>query len=550
MPERITPREASEQARAAARLRLREARETAGLSIRKLATVMNDHGHRVGFAHLARVESGHRSITRNLLVAWGAATGQADPEGWADGVVTILGQERLGRSRQILEMQFRPSQLTDVPEVLKGQDLPSRTTSPEATYARVTGLLEQAPKASPGDDQPVVVTTRGPLATAFRKAGQSIAPSGIVPDEPDARQLVQLAATQTAEDRIQVVEEMLAASATVPPNPAAASRAEEVREVRDLYEPLIAANAADFDIIVVPHIGGAAVLAHPDGGCVWLSVPADDCPQLYEYLGPALQDARSSPVIELVRAGRLMTQYWYREWETKLLEHEQDAEERLYLQPHLGLHTLPPKLATERGRLEIDIGGQRLMERDTGSWLSLRAERIAVFRRKLMRDGCRYRDIASYETVKAMAADGYNHIRGIPLPTQDDPKAKFKRLAWVREQLSSIRDLMNSYPDNYELRFVPAQRIPANRQWSLVRKPSQQADVLLTFTLTDQAPSPARAKPQEGQGPWFANAVVRDQEVSKRFREEFEQLWAQAPDRAHTLQVLQESIVKINATVE
>lgn len=549
MPERITPREASEQARAAARVRLRETRETAGLSIRKLATVMNDHGYRVGFAHLARVESGDRRITRDLLVAWGAATGQAEPQEWADDVVTILGQERLGRSRQILEMQFRPSQPTDVPEVLMGQGLPSRTTSPEATYARVTGLLGQAPKATPGDDQPVLITTRGPLASAFREAAQSIAPSGIVPDEPDARKLVQLAATHIPEERIQAVEEMLAASAVVAPNPAAASQAERVREARDLYEPLIAANAADFDVIAVPHIGGAVVLAHPGGGCIWLAVPPVDYPHLCEYLGPALEDARSSPAIELVRAGRLMTRYWYTGWETKLVEHEKDAEERLFLQPHLGLHTLSPELATERGRLEIHIGGQRLMERDTESWLSLRAERIAVFRRKLMRDGCRYRDIASYETVNLMATDGYTHIRGIPTPAKGNPKDQVNRLVWVREQLSNVRDLMNSYPDGYELRFVPDDRIPSNRLWSLMRKPGQQADVLFTFTLTDQAPSLGDTKLQEDQGAWFANAVVRDEEVSKKFREEFAQLWSQAPDRDHTLQILQQSIDKINAIV-
>ena len=58
VPGRITHRQASEQAWAAARQRLREAREAAGLSLRRLAAVMNHHGHEVGFAHLARVESG------------------------------------------------------------------------------------------------------------------------------------------------------------------------------------------------------------------------------------------------------------------------------------------------------------------------------------------------------------------------------------------------------------------------------------------------------------------------------------------------------------
>jgi hypothetical protein len=51
----------------------------------------------------------------------------------------------------------------------------------------------------------------------------------------------------------------------------------------------------------------------------------------------------------------------------------------------------------------------------------------------------------------------------------------------------------------------------------------------------------------DSQGPWFANALVRDAEVSKRFREEFEQLWHEAPGRDHTLHVLQENIDKITA---
>src|SRR5690242_18800107 len=45
VPGRITPRQASEQARTAARQRLREAREAAGLSLRGLAAVMSGHGH-------------------------------------------------------------------------------------------------------------------------------------------------------------------------------------------------------------------------------------------------------------------------------------------------------------------------------------------------------------------------------------------------------------------------------------------------------------------------------------------------------------------------
>jgi hypothetical protein len=421
-------------------------------------------------------------------------------------------------------------------------DLSCRIRSPEAVYARAVRLLARAPKAGPGDDQPVVITTCGPLARAFREAAQSIAPSAIVPGGPEARKLVQLAAAPAPEERLRAVEEMLAASAVVPPGPG--SRPGPAREAQGLYEPLVAADATEADIIAVPGVGGAVVLSHPGGGCLWLPVPGDDYQALREYLDPALRQARSGPVIELARAGRLVNQYWYKEWETKLLEQEEDAEERLFLQPHLGTHTQTPELAASRGRLEFRTGARRVLEQDIESWLGLRAERIAVFRRKLRQGGCRYRDIASYETVHAMVADGYTHIRSIPPPARDDPGDKLERLAWVKQQLSNVRDLMTSYPGGYELRFAPGDKIPGNRLWSLLRKPGQQAEVLFTFTLTDQAsgqmPSP------DGPGPWFANALVRDAEVSKRFREEFEQLWQEAPGREHTLHVLREGIDKIS----
>ena len=98
-----------------------------------------------------------------------------------------------------------------------------------------------------------------------------------------------------------MVEEMLAASAVVPPGPAG-SRPGQAREAQGLYEPLVAADATETDIIAVPDIDGAVVLAHPGGGCLWLPVPGDDHQALREYLDPALRQARSSPVIELVRA--------------------------------------------------------------------------------------------------------------------------------------------------------------------------------------------------------------------------------------------------------
>jgi hypothetical protein len=506
---------------------------------------MNDHGHAVGFAHLARVESGERSMTRDLVLAWGVATGQADPPAWAREVVAVLGQQRLGRSRQVLEMEFRPPRPAEIPDVLKAGDLSCRIRSPEAIYARAAGLLAQAPRPVPGDDQPVVVTTCGPLARAFREAAQSIAPSAIVPGGPDVRKLVQLAAAPAPEERMRVVEEMLAASAIVPPNGAAGSRPGPAREAQGLYEPLVAATAAEADIIAVPGAAGAVVLSHPGGGCLWLPVPGDDYPALREYLDPALRQARSSPVIELFRAGPLVNQYWYKEWETTLLEQEEDAEERLFLQPHLGTHTQTPELAASRGRLEFRIGARRVLEQDIESWLALRAERIAVFRRKLRQGECRYRDIASAETVTAMVADGYTHIRSIPPPARDDPGNRSERLAWVKQQLSNVRELMTSFPGGYELRFATGDKIPGNRLWSLLRKPGPQADILFTFTLTDQASS--QAPSPDGPGPWFANALVRDAEVSKRFREEFEQLWHEAPGRDYTLRILQEGIDKLGA---
>ena len=138
--------------------------------------------------------------------------------------------------------------------------------------------------------------------------------------------------------------------------------------------------------------------------------------------------------------------------------------------------------------------------------------------------------VLAVQTLSAEAAGTGGRVAAGPPAAGPPPQ-----LARVKEQLSNVRDLMTSYPGGYELRFAPSGRIPGSRLWSLVRKPGQQAEVLFTFTLTDQAsgqvPSPG------GPGPWFANALVRDAEVSKRFREEFEQLWDEAPGRDHTLHV-------------
>jgi hypothetical protein len=101
---------------------------------------------------------------------------------------------------------------------------------------------------------------------------------------------------------------------------------------------------------------------------------------------------------------------------------------------------------------------------------------------------------------------------------------------------------------DYELRFVPEDRIPTNRQWSLVRDRHGLGDVLLTFTLGGQA-NPSREPPvNDEQMPSFANAIVRETETSRRFRDEFDQLWREAPGRDSTIEFLQERINQINDT--
>src|ERR1700760_1904500 len=90
----------------------------------------------------------------------------------------------------------------------------------------------RGPGPPPGGAQRGVIGTRGPLARAFREAAQSIAPSAIVPGDPDARKLVQLAAAPAPEERLRVVEEMLAASAVVPPDPG--GRPGQAREAQGL----------------------------------------------------------------------------------------------------------------------------------------------------------------------------------------------------------------------------------------------------------------------------------------------------------------------------
>jgi len=527
--------------------RLREARETAGMTLRELARVMTEeHGYRVNFAHLAHVEKAERGIHRDLLHAWASATGQADPAGWAEELVQILGEKRLGYPRQkILKMQFSPPPPAEVPVIPTSEELPSLLRSPEMVYARMTRLGPVREPAA-GDAGKWVVTTRGPLARALRavQEKQSIAAGPLVPGPDGGPPLVQLAAAPTPEERVLVVEQLLAASAGVL-NPG-------------LYEPLVTRSRSEFDIIARPGAEGAVVLGLPGGRWLWLSVLASDCPYLLEYLEPVLQEARDRRVIELVRTGPQMTGYWFGEWELVLLEHEKDAIERLFLQPHLGLLTLPPRLAARKGLQEVEqlwaAEGSGPTKRQKEAWLQQRAERIAIFRRKLYSGECRYRDIAAEEPLEEYAEDGYTHIRGMRPPGRDDdPNARLERLRVAHDHLSYLlNDLVLSEKANgYELRFVPLEQIRPNRQWSLLRKGDQQPGVLLTFTISDRARRGRGQWPPDDQGESFADAVVRDGEVAKRFQEEFEELWAEAEARGpnHTREVLQERINQIGKAI-
>src|SRR5215472_6404241 len=234
------------RAKAEASSRLSQARRAAGLTFRDLEHVLREeHGHQVSFPQLARVESGKRRLTRELAVAWAQATGQADPRAWAEEVIALLGEQGLGR-RRVLPMRFQIPDTADVPEILMGDEQPSRLTSPEAVYARVITLLGKVQAPGPGDDQPVLVTTLGPLAVVFCEVAQTIAPAPIVANSGGSRRLVHLVAAPTAEDRVHVVEEALAASAHV--------------VKLGLYEPLVKTDETDLDIVAFPGAGSAVVL--------------------------------------------------------------------------------------------------------------------------------------------------------------------------------------------------------------------------------------------------------------------------------------------------
>jgi len=516
------------RAKAEASSRLSQARRAAGLTFRDLEHVLREeHGHQVSFPQLARVESGKRRLTRELAVAWAQATGQADPRAWAEEVIALLGEQGLGR-RRVLPMRFQIPDTADVPEILMGDEQPSRLTSPEAVYARVITLLGKVQAPGPGDDQPVLVTTLGPLAVVFCEVAQTIAPAPIVANSGGSRRLVHLVAAPTAEDRVHVVEEALAASAHV--------------VKLGLYEPLVKTDETDLDIVAVPGAGSAVVLGLPGGGYLWVTVPPDDYQHLREYLEAAIREARDRRTIELADCGRRVSRLWFGGWEGVLLEHEETAEERLFLQPQLGLLTQPAELATRLGRQEAKTWSAS--PQDIEDWVRRRAERIAIFRRKLRKGQCQYRDLASSETLDKMADDGYSHVPGIYLPAADDPGARLERLNDAHARLVYLAELLRSEP-GYELRLLPRDDdFPPRRLWSLVRSRSARADVLLTFTFSDEQQAP------DDRAPTFVNAVVRDEEVSKRFREDFEQLWGEAPGRDHTLEVLREAIGKLRHGID
>lgn len=282
------------------------------------------------------------------------------------------------------------------------------------------------------------------------------------------------------------------------------------------------------------------MLSLPGGGYLWLSVPAEDYLHLRAHLEPALQAARSRPVIELVRSGPQVTQYWFGEWEATMVQYEKNATERLFLQPHPGLLTIPQELAAVKAGQETHR--RSATDSDIDTWIQLRAERIAIFRRKLRATDCLYRDIACAEPINEMAEDGFTHIRGINLPENDNPADRLLLLQQAHEHFSYLRELVAS-DEGYDLRLVPESEVPKNRQWCLVRQldpdTQEMVHVLLIFTLSDQA------RPDTSEQPSFVNAIVRDDQVTRLFKEDFESLWASAPDRDHTLNVLQKAIDRI-----
>jgi hypothetical protein len=524
MSSRLTPRAASDQARAEVRRRLHQARLGAGLTLRQLAGLMAENQHAVGFPHLARVESGERNPTSELLHAWAVATGQRDPSGWTQELIRILGQDGLGKHRRVVPMAFRLPEPGPPPPLLTGGGLPPRISSSDGLYARVCGLLANAPDPVTfglgRSGQPsIILTTRGPLGRALRELGQSV-----IPIVPASHAVVELILAQTGDERVRAVENALAAGAHASCG----------------YEPIATIEEADYDVVAVPGVGSALILSLSSEEYLWLELPDSIYPDLRDHLQPELEAARSKPFIEFVGSGPQVSPYWFGGWEATLLSHERKAVERLMVQRHLGLLTMPLPSSISEGIREVR--SRHIAASDAEAWIRARTERIAVFSRKLRTGSCQYRDIASREAVLRMAEDGYADVSGVSFPTSDDPTERSQRLGDAKARLEYVKGLVASEV-GYDLRLIADKDMPVNRHWSLVQKqdldPRSMIDVLLTFTLGSQ-PSNAIEQPS------FVNAVVYDQEVSKLFREEFEALWNDAPAQDSTIQILNAAISRLD----
>jgi hypothetical protein len=524
MSGRLTPRAASDQARLEVRKRLHQARMGAGLTLRQLAALMTENQHTVGFPHLARVESGERNPTRELLHAWAAATGQQDPSGWTQELIRILGQDGLGQHRRVVPMAFRLPEPGPPPRPLTGGGLPPRISSSDGLYARVCGLLSKAPDLATfglgTSGQPsIILTTRGPLGRALRELGQSV-----IPIVPAGHAMVELIFAQTADERVRAVENALAVGA----------------HASCSYEPIATIEEADYDVVAVRGVGSALILSLGSEEYLWLELSDSLYPDLYDHLQPELESARSKPFIEFVRSGPQVNPYWFGGWEATLLSHERKAVERLMLQRHLGLLTMPLPSSISEGTREVR--SRHVAVSDAESWIRARTERIAVFSRKLRAGSCQYRDIASREAVLRMAEDGYADVSGVSFPASDDPAERSQRLRDARARLEYVKGLVAGGV-GYDLRLIADKDMPVNRHWSLVQKQDLDSlsmiDVLLTFTLGSQ---PGNAIEQ----PSFVNAVVYDQEVSRLFREEFEALWNEAPGQDSTIQILDATINRLD----
>jgi transcriptional regulator with XRE-family HTH domain len=543
MPERMTPRAASDHAKEGVGKRLTAARRAAGLNLRVLAASMADAGYSVHFTHLSNIERGRRNPTRALLDAWAVATRQPDAQAWVEELVAILNQGGLGLARQVVPMRFRLPDAEPVMLPLVGKDLLEVVMSADALYARIAELMSRAAYTVDRDwdsAPPVIVTTLGPIRQALAEITQSV-----VHLKPAGVPLIELMLARTHEDHLTAFQHALAAHATT----------------RGDYEPLLANAEATHDVIAVPGAGGAIVLQHRRG-YLWIRIPAEGYRDLHDHLDPQLKKVRSKPYIEFVRPGPQVSQYWFSGWEETLLQHEKFAVQRIMVQRHLGLLTTPRELAASFGDREANLRG--IDPQDRQNWNHIREERIRVFQRKLTQWnqqhqvtdqspdlkrnvdvlGSAYRDIASREAVEQMADDGHIHVRGEKLPPDTDPVERLRRLREARDRLVHLHSLVDEAV-GYDLRIIPDSDILADRHWTLVSEidpeSNEQIDVLLTFTL---GADPSVDPPQS-----FVNAAVYDQIVIDSFKDDFDKMWPKG-EHQQTLDILAGAISKLTRHIE